>query len=147
MADDKKKKESYIYTVDPFPQETEDQNRLYKFFDYLKEGKFTTTKCKDCGYLPWPPRIICPECLSENLEFVDMPKTGKVFTFTVQYGGVPMGFTPPTIFAGVEFDNGMRLVVAVIDTKPEEIKIGVEVELKTMQVSRDRVLPTFTLKR
>ncbi|MFC1968407.1 Zn-ribbon domain-containing OB-fold protein [Chloroflexota bacterium] len=142
----------YIYTIDPFPQQYEDTTRLYQFYDYLREGRLTTTRCKSCGHIPWPPRVVCPKCLSDDLEWVDMPKTGKVSSYTIQVAAVPPGYEPPLIFALVDFDNGVRMLTTIVDIKPEEAKIGLEVELKVEQVApdhadRERVIPHFTVKR
>lgn len=135
-----------IYILDPVPQQTEDQNRVYKFYDYLKEGRLTSTKCNGCGHLAWPPRIVCPKCMSDNLTWVDFPKTGKIYTYTVQPDAVPPGFKAPLVFAAIDFANGMRIVSPIIDANPDEIKIGGEVELKVVPASHDRVLFFFTPK-
>jgi uncharacterized OB-fold protein len=142
----------YIYTVDPYPQQYEDQSRLYKFYENLGEGRLTTTRCKSCGHLPWPPRVICPQCLSDDLEWVDMPRTAKVYSYTVQVAGIPPGYEPPLLFALVDFDNGMRMFTRLVDTQPEELKTGVEVELKVGGAppdheGRERIIPLFALKR
>ena len=144
--------QKYIYTVDPFSQQYEDQTRLYQFYDNLREGKLTTTGCKACGHIPWPPRVICPQCLSDDLEWVDMPKTGKVYSYTIQVAAVPPGYDPPLVFALVDFDNGVRIFTRLLDTEPEEVKTGMEVELKVGAAppdaqGRDRIIPCFTLKR
>ena len=68
----------YIASMDLYPQEAKEFNRIYPFYEFLKQGRFTTTRCKDCGHQPFPPRVLCPKCLSENLEWVDLPTRGKV---------------------------------------------------------------------
>lgn len=143
--------QQYIYVMDPIPQQYEDTTRLYRFFDYLREGRFTTTQCNACGKLMWPPRVVCPYCLSDDLSYVDMPTTGRIYSYTVQVGGVPPGFPPPLVYALVDFDNGMRLFTAVVGAKPEEVAVGKEVELEIRDVAPDqqgrrRVLPFFRLK-
>ena len=71
----------YLTVTDMYPQEYQDTTMMYPFWDSLRGGKLTTTKCKDCGKISWPPRLICPECISDNLEWVDMPETGKIYTY------------------------------------------------------------------
>ena len=136
--------EKYYYVLDPFPQETEYQNRIYKFYDFLKEGKLTATKCKDCGYTPWPPRVVCPKCMSDNLEWVDLPEKGEIYAFTVQESGVPMGFEAPLIFAMVKIGD-VRFLSRIVDAKPEDVKVGGKVKLKVLNVPNDRVIPAFTV--
>jgi hypothetical protein len=136
--------EKYYYTLDPFPQETEYQNRIYKFYDFLKEGRLTSTKCKDCGFVPWPPRVVCPKCMSDNLEWIELPEEGEIYAFTVQESGVPMGFKAPLIFAMIKIGE-VRFLSRIVDANPEEVKVGGRVKLKVLEVPNDRVLPAFAL--
>jgi hypothetical protein len=136
-----------VYICDPLPQETRDQNRIYPFYDHLKQGRLTTTTCKDCEHIAWPPRIVCPECMSDDLEWVDFPPSGKIYAFTVQVGGVPPGFEAPLVYALIDFDNGVRIISPLIDTNPDDVNVGDEVVLKVVDAPRDRVLFFFRLKK
>ena len=136
-----------VYVCDPVPQQTSDQNRIYPFYDHLKEGRLTTTRCRDCGHITWPPKIVCNECISDNLEWVDFPPTGKIYAFTTQVGGVPPGFKAPLVYALIDFDNGVRIISPLIDTNPDDVAVGDEVVLKVVDAPRDRVLFFFTLKK
>lgn len=142
MAEDEK----YIFSMDPYPQEEEDQNKLYKFYDYLREGRLTTTRCSKCKAIKWPPRTVCPECMSDELLWVDIPIPGKIYAYTVAVGAVPAGFEAPLVYALIDFDNGLRMLTPLVDAKPEEVKEGLLVELEVIKVSRNRVLPGFKLK-
>ena len=145
-------KMTYYSVMDTYPQQYEDTTHLYKFYDYLREGKLTTTRCKDCGQVHWPPRVICPECLSDNLEWVDMPKVGTIYSYTVAYAGLPPELVDkaPIVYALVDFDNGVRIFSAIVDCTPEELKTGLQVELVVREVTPDhlgrvRVAPYFKL--
>ncbi len=81
--------------MDLYPQQAKEFNRVHSFYEFLRQGRFTTTRCKDCGHRPFPPRVICPNCLSENLEWVDLPTRGKVKVVTEEEVGVPLGFRNP----------------------------------------------------
>ena len=56
----------YISEMDMWPLEGEDFNRNFQFYNNLREGRFTTTKCKKCGHIAFPPGVICPGCWSES---------------------------------------------------------------------------------
>jgi len=49
---------TYISEMDMWPFEGPEMNRIYPFFDNLREGRFTTTKCQDCGHVTFPPQVI-----------------------------------------------------------------------------------------
>jgi uncharacterized OB-fold protein len=136
-----------VYICDPVPQETPDQNRIYPFYDHLKEGRLTTTQCSPCGHIAWPPRIVCPECMSDDLKWVDFPPTGKIYAFTIQTGGVPPGFQAPLVYALIDFDNDVRIISPLIETNPDDVAVGDEVVLKVVDAPRDRVLFFFKLKK
>ena len=136
-----------VYVCDPVPQESPEQNRIYPFYDHLRQGRLTTTRCKACKHIAWPPRIVCPECVSDHLEWVDFPPTGKIYAFTTQVGGVPPGFQAPLVYALIDFDNGVRIISPLIETTPEEVHVGDEVVLRVVDAPRDRVLFFFKLKK
>ena len=64
----------YSPTLDIWPIEAKEFNRIYKFYEYLREGRLTTTKCSECGHVAYPPRVICPGCFSDKLVWIDLPK-------------------------------------------------------------------------
>ncbi len=133
----------YIATMDLYPQESKDTNRIYPFYDNLKQNRFTTTQCKDCKHLSFPPRLICPNCLSEKLEWVDLPTRGKVKAVTEQQRGVPLGFEKPLIHALVDLGGKFNLFSRIVNCKAGELKEGDEVELYVFPVERDRVYYAF----
>jgi uncharacterized OB-fold protein len=136
-----------VFICDPVPQQTPDQNRIYPFYDHLRENRLTSTRCKDCGHITWPPKIVCTECMSDQMEWEDFPPTGRIYAFTVQVGGVPPGFEAPLVYALIDFDNGLRIISPLIETDPEEVHVGDEVTLKVVNAPRDRVLFFFKLKK
>lgn len=119
----------YAVTMDLYPLQSKEFNRIYPFYDHLREGRFTTTRCRDCGKRSFPPRVICPECLSENLEWVDLPTTGKVLVVTEEVVGVPLGFENPLIHALIQLDDELRMFVRIINCGPGELKEGDTVKL------------------
>lgn len=133
----------YIATMDLYPQESKDSNRIYPFYDNLKQNRFTTTKCKDCKHRAFPPRVVCPNCMSEKLEWVDLPTRGRVKVVTEQQRGVPLGFEKPLIHALVDLGGKFNLFSRIVNCKAGELREGDEVELYVFPVERDRVYYAF----
>jgi len=119
----------YIATMDIYPQQAKEFNRIYPFYEFLKQGKFTTTRCKDCGYQAFPPRVVCPKCLSENLEWVDLPTKGTVKVVTEEEVGVPLGFETPLIHALIDLDGKLTLFTRILNCRVGQLKEGDEVKL------------------
>jgi len=126
----------YPATMDMWPIEAKEFNRSWPFYENLKQGRFTTTKCKDCGNVSYPPRVICPACYSENLEFTDLPKTGKVVVFSEEVKGVPLGFESPLIHAVVDLgvDPVRRLLTRIVNCQAGQLKRGDEVQLAVFDI-------------
>ncbi|NWG01591.1 MAG: Zn-ribbon domain-containing OB-fold protein [Syntrophaceae bacterium] len=100
-----------------------------KFVDFLGEGKVEGTVCKDCGTKFFPPRADCANCFSKKMDWFEMPKRGKLETFTTAYYA-PFGFEgdPPYSMGVVDFGGGLKLFARMSKAlKPEEIKVGMEV--------------------
>jgi uncharacterized OB-fold protein len=124
----------YAASLDLYPQQSKEFNRVWPFYEHLKEGRFTTTKCRACGQKAFPPRVICPYCLSEDLEWVDLPTRGKVLVFTEEVHGVPLGFESPLIHALVDLEGELKLFVRIINCRAGELKEGDEVKLAVFPV-------------
>lgn len=127
----------YSPTLDMWPLEAKEFNRTHTFYDNLKEGKFTTTKCKQCNYIAFPPRVICPECYSDELEWIELPKRGKVITMVEKWGGVAICFEPPLIDAWIDMGESSpvkRLLSRVINCEGGQLKEGDEVQLVVFDV-------------
>jgi len=57
-------------------------SKTLKFWEGIKEGKIYTTKCKKCGKLYFPPVGDCANCLSSDMEWVELSGEGEIETFT-----------------------------------------------------------------
>lgn len=135
----------YVYVTDPYPLESKEFNKLYPFYDALKEGRFINSWCPNCKEMFWPPRTICPKCMEDKLEWKELSHEGSVVAFSVQESGVPKGFVAPLIFAVVEIENRLRLFTRLVDSKVEGVEIGTKVKLAVEKLADGRVLPAFTV--
>ncbi|MDD5338724.1 MAG: zinc ribbon domain-containing protein [Dehalococcoidales bacterium] len=127
----------YSQVLDMWPLESEESNRLFPFYDNMKQGRWTTTKCKKCGYIHYPPVVTCTNCWSEDLEWVDIPKKAKVVSFTETMAGAPLGFDSPLIVAWLGFDKShplKHLFVRIINCAAGQLKAGDEVQFVTFEV-------------
>ncbi len=124
---------------DQYPPESPDENQLHAFFDNLKRGAFTTTKCRSCGALHWPPRTLCPKCTSTDLEWVELPSVGRVRVSTV---ATRERGAKPTCLAMVEV-GGVLVPSTISDVDPYSVKEGMEVKLKVFTLDDGRVMYTF----
>lgn len=99
-------------------------------------------KCRRCGTLHYPMRMVCKNCKeNDSFEFdpVPLPKTGKLVTYTTVYN-LPAQYEVPTLGLGiVELENGMRMLGQLEIDDP---KIGMPVK-GTVKVVRREAYDNF----
>jgi uncharacterized OB-fold protein len=93
-------------------------------------------KCKSCGEIYFPPRLICSKCKSRKFEKIKLSDHGKILTYTVIRTG-PSQFADQTPYAVgvVELDGGGRITSQVVDCEFDQLAIGqrVRVEFRKIQ--------------
>ena len=132
------------YMLDFFPLEDEKNTRISSFFKNLKQGRLTTTKCKECGKLLWPPRVICPECLSDKLGWINLGTEGELYSFTEVRLGAALGWVQDVPFCvGIVKIGGLLISTRIDDARYEDLKIGDRVQLKIVELDDGRVFYRF----
>jgi 3-hydroxy-3-methylglutaryl CoA synthase len=91
-------------------------------------------KCKKCGTPQYPVRRVCMKCGSkddfEDYSFAD--RIGEVATFSHDNMGISAD--PPNTIAAVDFPEGGRIMCDMTDRDPEEVEIGMPVEMVFRQL-------------
>lgn len=125
----------------PLPH-LDEENRPW--WEALQRGELYIQRCRDCGETRHYPRALCTECLSSNVAWVKCSGRGKVYTFTATHQNQSAGFreSQPYIMAYVELDEGVKMLTNLVDCGPEQVKIGMPVE-----VVYDDVTPEVTLAK
>lgn len=96
------------------------------------------SRCNNCGTTSFPAQESCPRCCSEDVETCELGTRGKLWSFTIQ-GFLPK--SPP--YAGeetmetfkpygvgyVEMPGQVRVVGRLKASSPEELAIGMDMEL------------------
>jgi uncharacterized OB-fold protein len=95
-------------------------------------------KCSACGAEYFPPVYACRKCGSEKLTDFEMPKSGKIMTYTQLYEPLP-GFEDqiPLCIALVELDNGVRVLSQLVDVPEDGVKTGARVRAVVRKVQVD----------
>lgn len=112
-----------------YPWDIPKYNRIARFFAALKESRIETTHCEKCDEIQWPPRSICSSCLSTKLDWVELPKTGKIVAFSQAYVGGLNDEESPLLVAAIELDNGLRLLSRISGSSYEQLHVGQKVKL------------------
>jgi uncharacterized OB-fold protein len=98
--------------------------------DAAQELNFIGARCKSCGTVQYPPPRVCAECgTKDSFENVKLARTGKVYTYTLDHlsGGQYLNVPIPRLV--IDLDGGGRVFLEMTDGDPNEVKIGLPVEI------------------
>lgn len=119
------------------------------FWDAAKEDRLVAPKCTSCGTFRLPPAPFCWVCQHRDVEWVELPGTGTIYTFIVVRHPLhpDMAECCPYVSGAVELDGtqgeGARMLVNIIDCDPETVKIGDRVEIVFEHVNEEMHTPRF----
>lgn len=100
------------------------------FWEAAREGRLVVKACTACGRTHYPPRLACPHCWSDKLEWRDSPGLGTVHTFTIMRRAPTPAFASqvPYVVALVDLDpgsaGGVRMMANIIGPDATDVAIG-----------------------
>ena len=87
-------------------------------------------KCKNCGKVSFPPRLICPKCKSKEFETIKLSDEGTLKTFTIiRVASDTFSLQTPFAVGIVELKGGVRLTTQIADVEFDKLKIGQKVKI------------------
>jgi uncharacterized OB-fold protein len=108
------------------------------------DGRLRILQCGACGYYIHPPSPVCPRCLSFDVAPQPVSGRGKVYSFTINQHRWFEEFDLPYCVAMVHLDEqeGLRVISNIIDCEPEEVRIGLPVQV-VLQPVGEYFIPLF----
>jgi uncharacterized OB-fold protein len=115
------------------------------FWDNAKQHKLTFKKCSKCGTIDQPPYLYCTNCGAEEHTWIPSSGKGTLYAFSTTYIGAPPAFTAdqPFTIVVVDLAEGTRMMSTIVEAKPEDLKIGMAVEVVWDDVTPEVSLPRF----
>ncbi|UCD81953.1 MAG: OB-fold domain-containing protein, partial [Desulfobacterales bacterium] len=102
-------------------------------------------KCLDCRAIHFPQRRVCHSCgKNDRMEPVKLKRRGKVYTYTNDY--LYLNPDPPGSLVTIDLDGGGRFFGQITDTDPQDIKIGMDVELNFRKLHDGQSFPNYFWK-
>jgi uncharacterized OB-fold protein len=107
-------------------------------------GALLIYRCGGCAHWFHPPAPICPSCRSRNVGPHPVSGTGTVHSFTINRQKWAPDLDQPYVIAIVDLaeQEGLRFLTNIVDCVPEEVAIGMKVEVAFLQ-AEDVWLPQF----
>jgi uncharacterized OB-fold protein len=121
------------------------------WWDACKRHELTVPVCSQCGASRFPISPVCPNCFKPGMTLRPVSGRGKIFSYTVQYNPPLPALADlcPYNIVIVELDDDHRthMVSNIVDAAPNELAVGLPVEVVWENHDNDMTLPRFRLKR
>ncbi len=126
----------------PLPEMSDDTK---SYWEGCKRRQLLLPKCRACGKMFFFPHDFCPQCLSEDIEWIQASGRGKVHTFSVieRPPSAPFAEDVPYVVAIIELDEGPRMMSNIVDIAPEHVRVDMDVKVVFEDITEDVALPRF----
>ena len=116
-----------------------------EFYQHCAHGELRFQRCSKCRTWRHPPRVTCGQCGSEEWAWEASSGRGTLFSWTVTHQGLAPGFAEDVPYAVVvvELEEGPRLVSGVRGIAPEELELGLSLQVEFVPVSDAIALHCF----
>ena len=117
-----------------------------EYFAGTVRGELRVQRCGECGLHHHYPRLGCPHCGSDALEWVTASGRGTIHAFTVirQHGIPPFNEQVPFVVALVDLDEpGARFIAQLPGLAPADAVVGLPVRAVYRPASDDVAFVEF----
>ncbi len=100
------------------------------------------TRCCDCGEVFFGKVIACEQCQSESLESIPLSRTGKLYSYTINWNRPPGNYKgrepfQPFAVGLVELPEGIRVLSVLTDCDFDKLRVGMDLELSIEEFYKD----------
>jgi len=115
------------------------------FWDAANDGRLLIKRCRACGRAHYYPRPFCPHCWSVDVEWEQASGRATLYTYSVVYENdlPPFSGRVPYVAAIVDLDEGPRAMTNVVDCEPEDLAVGMALEVTFAAISDELTVPVF----
>ncbi len=126
----------------PVPQGESDE-----YWNKAKEGELWLRNCNSCGNPYFYPRDISPCCFSKDTSWIKASGKASLYTYAIVHRAPHPGFAQdaPFVVAIVDLEEGPRMPTNIVidDPTPENLQIGMPLEVIFEDISEKIALPKF----
>lgn len=126
------------------------QDDAAPFWEATSEHRLVLPRCRRCETVIWYPRGFCPACSSFDVEWLEVPGTGTIYSFSIpRRGQGAYRDVAPYVVAYVELDipgdsPGPRIVTNIVGCDPSAVTVGLPVQTVFDDTASGHALVRFT---
>ncbi len=115
------------------------------YWEGLKRGVLMIQSCGECGTLRHYPRLLCGECYSLAVTWVEVSGRGEIHSWTVAHHAFLPSFKEdlPYVLVVVDLEAGVRAMGRLTGVLDTDIRIGLPVQFVARARADGLLLPTF----
>lgn len=115
------------------------------YWEAAHRHEFVLQRCSSCDTFRFYPRSHCPNCFSGSFEWRPASGLGTVYSFTIIHKAPSPGFRDkvPYVLALIDLSEGVRMMTNIIECQPNEVEIGMLVEVVFEDINDTISLPQF----
>jgi hypothetical protein len=100
--------------------------------------RMEASKCKKCGYISFPKRLICPDCGFQSFDLIKLSGKGKLVTHTIiRTPHKDFIDLAPYAIGLVKLQEGNTVMGQITDCNPELLKTGDKLISKFRRMNED----------
>lgn len=118
------------------------------FWDGIKKHELAFQKCTQCNNFIHPPKPMCPHCQTvDTFEWAPSCGVGHIYSYvivgyaSVAYPGMKVPYE--VVIVEMDHESGVRVISNMADGNPEDLHIGMPVEVVFDDISEDLTLFKF----
>jgi len=115
------------------------------WWEAAAEHRLVVQRCTSCDHRRFPPAPVCPECRSAESDWAEVSGAGEVYTYTIVHRPIAADQKLPYVIAVIALadSGGIRMISNLVDVDPDELEIGLPVELVWEDMSETLAIPRF----
>ena len=117
-----------------------------KFWHMASRHELWIQKCLDCNKAYFYPRMVCPDCLSKNVEWFEASGKGTLHTYMINHRAAP-GFEDevPYAIAIVQLTEGPRMMTNIVgvENTPENLVLDMPLRVVFDDVTENISIPKW----
>ena len=119
------------------------------YWEGCRQHQLRIQCCTSCHQYQFFPRIYCSKCFSENVEWVNASGRAKLLSFTIVRRPVSPAFADqvPYVVALVTLEEGPQMMTNIVGCAPEDVTIGMPLEVTFEDWSQTISIPKFRPRR
>ncbi len=116
-----------------------------EFWQATRESRLLLPWCDACDEPFWYPRPVCARCVGEDISWWPAAGAGEVYAVSVQNrpGMGRDAHDGPYAVAVVTLAEGIRMLTNVVGCDPDDVEVGMAVQVTWHELSDGRQLPMF----